>query len=69
MVKPRNIHLLVFHASNETVQLYQLSRLVKGSTVFIYLFIFIFPFIESVIGFHLYDQEVFYLLVQAVFNL
>nr|KYP42586.1 Brain protein 44-like protein [Cajanus cajan] len=26
MVRPRNLHLLVCHASNETVQLYQLSR-------------------------------------------
>ncbi|XP_058739411.1 mitochondrial pyruvate carrier 1-like [Vicia villosa] len=26
MVRPRNIHLLICHASNETVQLYQLSR-------------------------------------------
>ncbi|CAJ1791718.1 unnamed protein product [Sphenostylis stenocarpa] len=26
MVQPRNIHLLICHASNETLQLYQLSR-------------------------------------------
>ncbi|KAK7338322.1 hypothetical protein VNO77_18928 [Canavalia gladiata] len=26
VVRPRNIHLLVCHVSNETVQLYQLSR-------------------------------------------
>ena len=30
MVQPRNYHLLVCHASNETVQLYQLSRWVKA---------------------------------------
>ncbi|XP_022740473.1 mitochondrial pyruvate carrier 1-like isoform X2 [Durio zibethinus] len=30
MVQPRNLHLLVCHASNETVQLYQLSRWIKA---------------------------------------
>ncbi|XP_042503243.1 mitochondrial pyruvate carrier 1-like isoform X2 [Macadamia integrifolia] len=30
MVQPRNYLLLVCHASNETVQLYQLSRFVKA---------------------------------------
>ncbi|KAI7748833.1 hypothetical protein M8C21_024920 [Ambrosia artemisiifolia] len=30
MVQPRNYLLLVCHASNETVQLYQLSRWAKG---------------------------------------
>ncbi|XP_039011575.1 mitochondrial pyruvate carrier 1-like [Hibiscus syriacus] len=30
MVQPRNIHLLVCHASNETVQLYQLSRWINA---------------------------------------
>ncbi|KAL5793363.1 hypothetical protein ACOSP7_001957 [Xanthoceras sorbifolium] len=30
MVQPRNLHLLVCHASNETVQLYQLSRFLKA---------------------------------------
>ncbi|KAG8634928.1 mitochondrial pyruvate carrier 1 [Manihot esculenta] len=30
MVQPRNLHLLVCHVSNETVQLYQLSRWIKA---------------------------------------
>ncbi|KAJ4729421.1 Mitochondrial pyruvate carrier [Melia azedarach] len=30
MVQPRNLHLLVCHASNETVQLYQFSRWAKA---------------------------------------
>ncbi|GMN42692.1 hypothetical protein TIFTF001_011911 [Ficus carica] len=30
MVQPRNYHLLVCHATNETVQLYQLSRWAKA---------------------------------------
>ncbi|XP_022740476.1 mitochondrial pyruvate carrier 1-like isoform X5 [Durio zibethinus] len=34
MVQPRNLHLLVCHASNETVQLYQLSRWIKAQEYF-----------------------------------
>ncbi|RDY10412.1 Mitochondrial pyruvate carrier 1 [Mucuna pruriens] len=30
VVRPRNLHLLVCHASNETVQLYQLSRWLRA---------------------------------------
>ncbi|KAJ4729418.1 Mitochondrial pyruvate carrier [Melia azedarach] len=30
MIQPRNLHLFVCHASNETVQLYQLSRWAKA---------------------------------------
>ncbi|KAK1567886.1 hypothetical protein Q3G72_017770 [Acer saccharum] len=30
MVQPRNLHLLVLHASNETVQLYQLYRFLNA---------------------------------------
>ncbi|KAJ0112552.1 mitochondrial pyruvate carrier 1-like [Pistacia vera] len=30
MVQPRNLHLLVCHAANETVQLYQFSRWVNA---------------------------------------
>ncbi|KAF4367651.1 hypothetical protein CsatB_021310 [Cannabis sativa] len=32
MVNPRNYHLLACHFSNETVQLYQLSRWIKAQT-------------------------------------
>ncbi|EOY02718.1 Uncharacterized protein TCM_017110 isoform 1 [Theobroma cacao] len=35
MVQPRNLHLLVCHASNETVQLYQLSRWIKAQEYFL----------------------------------
>ncbi|KAJ7974768.1 Mitochondrial pyruvate carrier [Quillaja saponaria] len=30
VIQPRNLHLLALHVSNETVQLYQLSRWVKA---------------------------------------
>ncbi|XP_044466289.1 mitochondrial pyruvate carrier 1-like [Mangifera indica] len=30
MIQPRNLHLLVCHVANETVQLYQLSRWAKA---------------------------------------
>ncbi|KAA3470680.1 mitochondrial pyruvate carrier 1 [Gossypium australe] len=30
VVQPRNLHLLVCHACNETMQLYQLSRWIKS---------------------------------------
>ncbi|CAK8541136.1 unnamed protein product [Lathyrus sativus] len=32
VVKPRNIHLLICHMSNETVQLYQLSRWIRSQS-------------------------------------
>ena len=30
MVQPRNLHLLACHITNETLQLYQLSRWIKA---------------------------------------
>jgi hypothetical protein len=39
VVKPRNIHLMVCHMTNETVQLYQLSRWIRAQryNLFMYL--------------------------------
>jgi hypothetical protein len=59
VVKPRNIHLMVCHMTNETVQLYQLSRWIRAQryNLFIYYIHLIIKYfviiIKLIFGYHI----------------